>query len=527
VTGSEVVVVGAGPVGLATVLALRRAGVSAVAVERAEGPSTYPKARVVSTRSMELFRRWGVADRIRAAALTQDWTERIVVAHHLAGAELCRVESPVVPYRESPEHRTLCTQEKLERILVDELDAVAPGAIRWRTEAVGVTTHGTHAEVSVRGPDGAPQQLRARYVVLADGCRGLGAGPAVPGAGARRRLLHQVSFRFRSDLSDLVAHRPSFVTYIVGSARPVALMVVDGTRDWVAMTLSGSAETAADYPPERLRHLLADFLGRPAEHPAVAGADLDPPRMWSFGYRIAERFVHGRIIRAGDAAHELPPTGATGMNLGLADVDALAWRLVALLRGWGGESLLAGYDAERRPIADRTARWTRHCMNAAPNLAVAARRHDPALLARCVEELAVYLDHPGVDLGPLLPPGASDAARPVTDSRPGSRAPHHPTGAGSTLDHFHDLPVLLVSEAGPPVRSWAARMLDRHGVPVRVVALDATGGWTDRYGVARDGAVLVRPDGYVEWRGHRPDGEGTEDALDSALRRVAGRLGDG
>ncbi|MYS21716.1 FAD binding domain-containing protein [Streptomyces sp. DvalAA-14] len=179
----DVVIVGAGPVGLALLLALLRAGVDAVALDRGAGPTTYPKARVVSTRSMELLRRWGLAEQVRAAALPGDWTERIVVGRSLAGEELFRVESARErgPSAPSPESRVLCTQDRLEAILADEA-ARTPGAVRWGTEALAVEDGTRWAEVDTLGPQGR-ERATARALRRPGGRRAgaWGRAPHCPG----------------------------------------------------------------------------------------------------------------------------------------------------------------------------------------------------------------------------------------------------------------------------------------------------------------------------------------------------------
>ncbi|MEU3351629.1 FAD-dependent monooxygenase [Streptomyces sp. NPDC037389] len=486
----EVLVVGAGPVGLALVLALCRAGVDAVAVDRDGGPTDHPKARVVSTRSMELLRRLGVADAVRARALPGDWTERVVVADTLTGPALLTVESTGRETLHSPEHRVLCTQDRLEHVLAEAVATVRPDAVRWRTGALAVTDRGPYAEVTVAPDDGPVTRHRARHVVLADGCRGLGAGPAVAGAGVRRRAMSQVGFRLEADLAPLVAEHPAFITYLMGGSHPAQLLVVDGKRDWIVSMVAGRSDGPADHPPERVRRMLSTVVGVPPGDPLLTTARLRGIRFYDIAYRVAERFTVGRIVRAGDAAHELPPTGAAGLNLGLADADALAWRLVAISRGWGGPALLEDYAVERRAIGERTARWARSRVNTVGLLASSRAHGDSEGMVRAERQLAVYLDHPGLDLGPLLPPGEpEDAAVLVDDWRAGSRAPR-------LLDHYGDAPVLVLGrDSGPPER-WTDGLAAPCPVPLRVLSTSGDG---------PEGAALVRPDGYVHWRGRSPE----------------------
>jgi putative polyketide hydroxylase len=527
----DVVVVGAGPVGLALVLALRRAGVDAVAVDRGDGPAAYPKARLISVRSMELLRRWGVARDIRAEAVAGDWAERIVAARSVAGAELIRVESRFTERQRhlaSPEWRICCTQDHLERVLWEAISGHGAGAVSWRTQARAVGTTPEFAEVETVDAQGLIARWRAPYVVLADGSRGIGAGDRLPGGGARRAFLRQVSVWLDTDLRQWVESRPAFIYYLVGRRLTGQLLCVDGRRQWIVCAAVDRATTEGDVTPDLVSRTLSHVIGVPPAHPAIAGATIRQVRLWTIGYRVADGFSCGRVLRAGDAAHEMPPTGAMGLNLGLADADALAWRLAAVLRGWGGPGLLDAYGAERQAAALRTGRWARGCLNTVAALSGAAARDDAAAVAACGSGLAGYVDHLGLDLGPLLPPDAEDPAVLVDDGRPGSRAPHVMTGPGrSTLDRYGDGPVLLLAGSNAPLIRLAAAVSDRTGVPLELVPIGDRAGtdrdWAGRHGISPDGAVLVRPDGYVSWRAARltPVGERSEMSLADALRDLA------
>jgi hypothetical protein len=216
-----------------------------------------------------------------------------------------------------------------------------------------------------------------------------------------------------------------------------------------------------------------------------------------------------------------------GLNLGIADVDGLAWRLVAVLRGWADPGVLAGYDPERRSIATRTAAWSRANLNTISGIVGAAARGgvDEVIGAEGREALAGYVDHPGLALGPLLPPYEGEPRRLVADGRPGSRAPHAPLAMPgvperSTLDFYGDGPVLLVDAAHTGAAAWLRDGVP-DGIPVRRVELSDPG-WAAQHGIGRDGAVLVRPDGYVQWRTDVLD-DASAIVLSDQLRRLACR----
>jgi hypothetical protein len=192
---------------------------------------------------------------------------------------------------------------------------------------------------------------------------------------------------------------------------------------------------------------------------------------FEFGAEVAETFRVGRVFLAGDAAHLMPPTGGFGGAAGVQDAHNLAWKLAAVLRGQGGDRLLDTYDRERRPVADFTLRQA---------LARASSRFGNGKVDEIVDRWTVLLGYryggPPVDVRELR-------------AQPGTRAPHVVMADGrSTLDLYGSGFVLLV---GPNGDGWRTTDL-----PVDVVRIDATA----EHGIGDDGAVLVRPDGFVAWR---------------------------
>jgi 2-polyprenyl-6-methoxyphenol hydroxylase-like FAD-dependent oxidoreductase len=135
-------------------------------------------------------------------------------------------------------------------------------------------------------------------------------------------------------------------------------------------------------------------------------------RMWDLATRVGDSFRHDRVVRAGDAAHEILPTGAMGLNLGIADADALAWRLRAILEGGADPAVLDDYDRERRAAAVRTAAWSRANLNAVALMLGAAARHDDSALDDAATALAAYLDTSRLEVAQA--PGATPAG-PLTE----------------------------------------------------------------------------------------------------------------
>ena len=256
-------------------------------------------------------------------------------------------------------------------------------------------------------------------------------------------------------------------------------------------------------------------------------------RPWEAAASVADRFSDGRVFLVGDSAHVMPPTGGFGGNTGIQDAHNLAWKLDAVTRGVAGRGLLDSYDAERRPVADRTV---------AQALArLQAWFKDPG---RKLPPPEPIVDDNAVIFGYRYPTGAfvaesGDAPGDLFENprapsgRPGSRAPHVIVKRGadevSTIDLFAGKWVLC---SGPEGHLWpqflrdspsaAALRIACHGIEPAGNVQDVNGRWSAAYGVDADGAVLIRPDGFVAWR-RRNAGGNAQDALDAAFDRALAR----
>jgi hypothetical protein len=248
---------------------------------------------------------------------------------------------------------------------------------------------------------------------------------------------------------------------------------------------------------------------------------------------VADRFSAGRVFLAGDSAHVMPPTGGFGGNTGIQDAHNLAWKLDAVIRGSADPALLESYDAERRPVADGTM---------AQALArLQAWFKDPGMKlpppAPIVEDNAVIFGY-RYSSGAFVADDETAAAEPFENprtpsGRPGSRAPQLVVERDgqriSTIDLFGGHWVLATGPAGS---SWSdvargltttgAPELQCHGIGPMGDLRDLEHRWSAAYGVASEGAVLIRPDGFIAWRGNAPVAD-AQAALGQALERWAGR----
>jgi putative polyketide hydroxylase len=509
-----VLIVGGGPVGLTASILLSQLNVHSLLVERHPGTAILPKARGINARSMEMYRQLGIEQAIRDAGLPIERTGFIVWTESLAGREIERR----VPGRMNPANRAvtpvlncLCAQDDLEPVLRRFAEAQPQAELRFNAETTAVEqdAEGVTATLTDR-ITGAEMPVRAQYLIGADGAQSRVRKIVAREMIGREGVYDSVNILFNADLREWVQDRPAALYFVEQPDLRATFLTINAHDRWgfLIHSLKQYGYTPADFTPEYCTQLIRRGAGKPDLPVTILGVSA-----WEASAIVADRYRDDRLFLAGDAAHEMPPTGGFGMNTGVQDVQNLCWKLAAVLKDQADPGLLDTYHAERQPLGLLI---TTNALENSLSMGRTARQ-EGAKLPR-----SEFLNEQGLIFGAtykstaVVPDGSAPPTvdDPVTQyvpsATPGRRAPHVWLERGgeriSTIDLLGGRFVLL---AGPEGRAWldAAARLTSPSRPELVAHIigggditDPDSAWLKTYELEPDGAVLVRPDGYVCWR---------------------------
>jgi 2-polyprenyl-6-methoxyphenol hydroxylase-like FAD-dependent oxidoreductase len=509
---TRVLVVGGGPVGLAMAVLLDRFEIPFVVVERNDSTTDHPKSRGCWPRTMELFRQWGVEDRIRARGLN-DGTDIFAFVESMAGREIGRTTPEPSAARFTPARKSLVAQDAVEEELFALVRASRHGQIVFSTECIGFEDLGGGVAVTTRhAHSGEERRWQASYLIAADGAgssvrRKLGiefSGPAT--------LAVMANDYWRADLSRLRVAREAAMFRVLPKQPgvPTATILNTNGRDrWLTLTQIGNTQDERDHVPSD-----DEVIAMVRAHAGIPDLEVEilNRSTWRVSRQVAKEFRRGRVFLVGDAAHRFPPTGGFGLNSGVQDAHNLAWKLAYVLKGLAGEHLLDSYEAERRPVAESNADFSFANRERYQLVEDAIRSGNEDRIAFWINDSDNHLHSIGQSLGFSYRSDAIVAdgtvAKPLhprsyePSDRPGSRFPHLWLDAArqhSTLDWFDRAFVLVAGPLGHAWREAAAAAAAAAGVAVEFrqlpQAIPEQG-----FHMGMRGAALVRPDGHVCFR---------------------------
>jgi 2-polyprenyl-6-methoxyphenol hydroxylase-like FAD-dependent oxidoreductase len=541
---ADVLIVGAGPVGLTLAMDLASRGVRVVIAEtrrRGEPPSV--KCNHVAARTMEQFRRLGVAQKVRQAGLAEDHPNDVVFRTTFTGQELTRIPIPCRRDRytaeggpdtwwPTPEPPHRINQIYLEPILLEHATAMPGVTLLDRTQITGFVQDEDGVTATALGlDDGHRFAIRCRYLA---GCDGGSSsvrktmGAKLEGTPVIQRV--QSTYILAPGLRERVSGQPAWSCYAVNPRRCGTVFAIDGLDRWLVHNHLNPDEP--DFESIDRDRSIREILGvGPDFHYEVISKE-----DWVGRRLVSDRFRQGRVFLAGDAAHLWVPYAGYGMNAGIADAVNLGWLLAACVQGWADEQVLDAYEAERQPITEQVSQFAMdhaqkmiRARSAVPADIEASGPHGEALRAamgREAYELNVQqFCCAGLNFGyfyansPLIV-SDGEAAPPYTmgsftaSTVPGCRAPHFWLDDGrSVYDAFGPGYTLLRSNGAVQIDALQAAARDA-GMPLTVIDVDAAS-LPEGY---RHPLVLCRADQHVVWRGERLPEE-----ADELVARLCGR----
>lgn len=520
---TQVVIVGAGPVGLTLAVDLGLRGIRCILLEKKSEPQFLPKMERCNARTMEMYRRMGLADQIRAAGLTTDSAMDVYIILsmmqepllHLkypsvdAARELaCKADdgsAPLEPYQ-------LISQYTLEPLLKSVAERIPSVTVRYGVELVEFEDQETGVTATVRSAGGHSEKINAAYLIGCDG----GSSVVRKQLGIRLRGEANLA-KFRQGLyrcDELFDRLPLGQGpgrgrhYLVADQWASFLIMQDSKRYW---TMHAAVES-----DEEMKHRFEQIVGIPVRYEMVYCGE------WRQNLLLADSYRAGRVFLAGDAVHLVIPAGGLGMNTGVGDAIDLSWKLAATLEGWGGPDLLDSYEIERRQIGERNIgasryatlgyrKWRSQWRPEITENTVAGRAiRDNLGKVADVEQRKVnemigaelgyrYIDSPIIDNIPGGPEHLFRDYQPTT--WPGARLPHVWLQNGMPIqdcisNRGYTLLCLNDRHRTEPLESaFCAR-----SVPFEVLHVSSE---SARAVYDRD-LILLRPDMHVVWRGNSP-----------------------
>ncbi|MEY2926528.1 MAG: hypothetical protein RL367_1005 [Pseudomonadota bacterium] len=513
---TDVLIIGAGPVGLAAAIELGTRGVRVLLIERNPRVGVAPRAKTSNVRTRSHLRRWGIADALAAQApFGVDYPNSMVFVTRLAGHALARFENAfnAAPQRSPlyPEHAQWVPQYALEKVMLEKARSLPCVEVRFNTQFLTAEQDNDQVTAVIRSDNAEAVTVSARFLIGADGARSMVRDVIGARMAGRHGLSHHYNIIFRAPgLAQAHGHGPAVVYWQIGKHGFSAIGPMD--KDDIWYFAPGAAKPGETLSDEEAVNLIRARTGIDLPY-EILSAD-----GWTASELLADRYADRRIILAGDACHLHPPAGGYGMNMGVGDGVDLGWKIAATLQGWGGPALVASYEAERRPvhravIDEAMANYAIYVAPPPPEIEDDTPQGQ-AIRAQAGAGIQASKGREFNTLGTVLGLGyqdspiiaAEDGPVPAHDSqvytpsaRPGCLAPHAWLGDGRSLYDLFGQGFALVVDKEAEDAEVDKAMVDARasGVPLTIVRPD------DVAIAALYGAklALIRPDQHVAWRG--------------------------
>jgi 2,4-dichlorophenol 6-monooxygenase len=559
-----VLIIGGGGCGLTSSILLSEHGIEHLVLEKRTKTSALPKAHYLNQRTMEVLRQFGVADSVYEVGTPNHllgrtrWLTTLAPGGPLDGKVIYEMDAfgggslDATYRRDSACMPSNYPQVRLEPLLRQHAEKRGPGRVCFNHEAVSFTQTADHVTVTVRnGETGQEYQVRAQYVIAADGGKTMGPELGIKLEGMSGFIV-AVSTHFKADLSEYW-HDEGLIHWFndPNNTGPIGSGVVVPMGPTWGKHCEEFVVHFNFEPDDPARLDEAAIVPRIRTMLNIPDLEIEVLRTsyWDLEIVLADKYRVGRVFVAGDAAHRHPPPGGLGLNSAIQDAHNLTWKLAAVIRGHATDALLDSYGAERRPVGQANIEWA---MFTALNSQVieaglgmspldskemrqgkfaallSDTRAGRSLRARAETVIDIqksefqahnkdigfiYEEGAVVPDGTEPPPEDPMGGKYIPMSRPGHRLPHAWLECRGERVSTHDLVgreggfALLTGTNGSAWAAAAEKVAGEIGITVRIVQIgvagdfvDTDGQWAQVRGISEDGAILVRPDNHVAWR---------------------------
>ena len=543
-----VLIVGGSLVGLSTSMFLAMHGVKSLIIEKHRGTAIHPRAGYFQLRTLEMMRQAGIEQKVvEAAHALYDPNGGMNAVESLVGREIANYIPDINQGIEdlTPVRRLFMPQQVLEPIIKDRAEELGAEFL-YAHQITDVSQNKEAVSVRAKHIDSGEEKVfKGKYLVACDGNR----SPIRNELGIKMQgypvMSQSITVYFRADCSKALRGRNLGVIYVNNQhVRGFFRLEKTGLGGFLVIFTVGDinnpdARNAAEgVTEEKAAQYVRDAVGDQS-----LDVQVEDVHKWEAVCHAAERLQESKIFLAGDAAHVTTPTGGYGGNTGIQDAHNLAWKLAAVLREEADEALLASYNDERQPAAMQMIEqgYQRYVTRSDPDLGMdGVKKQIPDVHVEfnryrsdAVIPDADYIDDGEIDIDPR-----------VSFALPGTRAPHVEIlingKLGSTIDLYGERFVLLTSHYGEKWKSIAYKVATALNIELDFRLIETPGSsatyvdlpihrdkisspftlpFSEAYGITPDGAVLVRPDGYVAWR-EKSCTENSENNLKEAMSRV-------
>ena len=519
-TSTDILIVGAGPVGLTGALIAHELGLSVRIIERRPTAQSAPAAHVINARTFEIWRQIGLdVEKIRSSAQSP---EKAGLVHWVT--RLGEKVLGTLQYEQQGDDNLSVTPTPLRNLSQHLLEPLLVSELKNRgIDVEYASTWGSFSEssdviTSTVSKDGQSEDISSKWLIACDGASSSvrnACGISMVGPDNLQKFF---TVHFKADLNSLTASNPGILFWICDPRAGGTLISHGGDNEWVYMYPIAEDDEAQMSPSE------CDQLIRNAIVPTSATITVLRQSSWTMTSQIADSYRLKCVLLAGDAAHRFPPSGGMGLNTGVGDIHNLMWKINRIEEGFADASLLDTYDKERRPIAERNAQASMDnafkmfdvfmALGIDPDKEIAYSNLNKVLqdsealevLDRAIENQATHFDMLGLQIGYryILPASTTDL-EPLTDEIIRSYRPS--IEAGNRLPHG------WLERNGEKISSLDLVSLDEYSIIGGLDFMselphikigrdfqDTENWWSQILGLSSNEGLLVRPDQHIELR---------------------------